>query len=208
MRLLPGPHWLAVIAGVLLLDYAYYWWHVGLHLVPFLGRFHNVHHSDLDMDVSTAVRFHLGEVILSVPFRVMVVAAFGIDLWALIVFELIFETVTFFEHSNWRLPIGLERFLHYFLVTPRMHGIHHSIVEQETNSNWGTIFCWWDRLHRTMRRDIPQDEITIGVAAYRDEKELTFGRLLILPFRRQRPWQLPNGKQPKRSERPAEQLAK
>lgn len=208
LRLLPAPRWLAVVAGVLLLDYAYYWWHVGLHLVPFLWRFHNVHHSDLDMDVSTALRFHLGEVILSVPFRVTVVAAFGIDLWALIVFELIFETVTFFEHSNWRLPIRLERFFHYFLVTPRLHGIHHSIVERETNSNWGTIFCWWDKLHRTLRRDIPQDEITTGVAAYRDEKELTLGRLFILPFRRQRPWRLPGGEQPERPQRPAEQLAK
>jgi sterol desaturase/sphingolipid hydroxylase (fatty acid hydroxylase superfamily) len=199
LRLLPMPHWLALIVGVLLMDYAYYWWHVGLHLLPFLWRFHNVHHPDLDMDVSTAMRFHLGEVILSVPFRVAVVAALGIDFWALIVFELMFETLTFFEHSNWRLPIRLERLLHYFLVTPRMHGIHHSIVQRETNSNWGTIFCWWDKLHRTLRRDLPQNAITIGVAAYRDETELTVGKLFLLPFRAQRPWRSPDGSVPDRS---------
>ena len=205
-RLLPLPHWIAIVAGVLVMDYAYYWWHVGLHLVPFMWRFHNVHHSDLDMDVSTAVRFHLGEVILSVPFRVAVVAALGIDFWALIIFEVIFETVTCFEHSNWRLPIALERFLNHVLVTPRMHGIHHSIVQRETNSNWGTIFCWWDKLHHTLRRDIPQDAITIGVAAYRDEEELTVGKLFVLPFRQQRPWRLPDGKIPAREATPASRL--
>ncbi|MBA2435641.1 MAG: sterol desaturase family protein [Chthoniobacterales bacterium] len=205
---LPGlPPLVAVPIGVLLMDYAYWWWHVGLHLIPFLWRFHNVHHSDLDMDVSTATRFHLGEVIFSVPFRVIVVIAFGIDLWALVVFEMLFETANFFEHSNWRLPLPLERFLNLILVTPRMHGIHHSIVQRETNSNWGTIFSWWDSLHRTLRRDIPQDAITIGVAAYRDENELTFGRLFVLPFRAPRPWQLPDGNIPERDARPASELA-
>jgi sterol desaturase/sphingolipid hydroxylase (fatty acid hydroxylase superfamily) len=206
LRLLPIPYWLAFAIGILLMDYAYYWWHVGLHLVPFFWRFHNVHHTDLDMDVSTAARFHLGEVILSVPFRMAVVALFGIEFWALIVFELVFETLTFFEHSNWRLPIRLERLLHYFLVTPRMHGIHHSIVQRETNSNWGTIFCWWDKLHHTLRRDVPQDAITIGVAAYRDETELTLGKLFVLPFQAQRPWRSPNGSVPERPAQSADKL--
>jgi len=203
---LPLPHWLAVVVGILLMDYAYWWWHVGLHLVPWLWRFHNVHHSDLDMDVSTATRFHLGEVIFSVPFRVAVVVLFGIDFWALVLFELVFEAANLFEHSNWRLPIRLERLLNNLLVTPRMHGIHHSIVERETNSNWGTVFCWWDYLHRTLRRDIAQDEITIGVASYRDERELTFGKLFLLPFRRRRPWQLPDGQVPERQPRFADEL--
>lgn len=200
------PRGVALVAGVLAMDYAYYWWHVGLHLVPFLWRFHTVHHSDLDMDVSTALRFHLGEVVFSVPFRVGVVAFFGIDLWALVIFELVFETVTFFEHSNWRLPIAVERFLNHLLVTPRMHGIHHSIVERETNSNWGTIFCWWDYLHRSLRRDVPQDAITIGIAAYRDEHELTVGKLFALPFRTQRAWRLPDGQVPERTVQPADEL--
>ncbi|MEP6936620.1 MAG: sterol desaturase family protein [Chthoniobacterales bacterium] len=207
LRLLPLPHWLAVGLGVLVMDYAYYWWHIALHRVPLLWRFHNVHHSDLDMDVSTATRFHLGEVILSVPFRAAAVVAFGIDFYALVAFEIIFETLTFFEHSNWRLPIALERFLHFVLVTPRMHGIHHSVVQRETDSNWGTIFCWWDKLHRTLRRDIPQDAVIIGVAAYRDEAELTVGKLFAMPFRAQRPWQLPDGRVPERPVRPASKLA-
>ena len=201
------PRVLLVSGGALLMDYLYWWWHVALHLVPFMWRFHNVHHCDLDMDVSTALRFHFGEVILSVPFRVGAVLAFGIDFWALVVFELLFESANLFEHSNWKIPIALERFLHFFIITPRLHGIHHSIVQRETNSNWGTIFSWWDRLHRTLRRDIPQDEITIGVASYRDEGELTWGKLFLLPFQKQRPWQLPDGNVPDRTVRPASELA-
>jgi sterol desaturase/sphingolipid hydroxylase (fatty acid hydroxylase superfamily) len=200
------PHWLLIMVGVLLMDYLYWWWHVALHLVPFLWRFHNVHHTDLDMDVSTGIRFHLGEVILSIPFRVVAVLVFGIDFGAMIAFEFLFESANLFEHSNWRLPIHFERFLNRFIVTPRMHGIHHSIVQRETNSNWGTIFCWWDKFHRTLRRDIPQDAITIGVASYRDEKELTFGKLFVLPFREQRPWRLPDGQVPGRSPLPADEL--
>jgi len=206
LRLLPIPHWLGIVLGVLLMDYLYWWWHVALHLIPILWRFHNVHHSDLDMDVTTALRFHLGEIIFSVPFRILIVAAFGIDFWALVIFELLFEAANLFEHSNWRLPIRLERFLNHLLVTPRMHGIHHSIVQRETNSNWGTVFCWWDYLHRTLRRDVPQDAITIGVASYRYETELTLGKLFVLPFRSQRPWQLPDGQIPDRPIRPADEL--
>jgi sterol desaturase/sphingolipid hydroxylase (fatty acid hydroxylase superfamily) len=207
LRLLPLPQWLAAIVGVLVMDYVYWWWHVALHRLSFLWRFHNVHHSDLDMDVSTGIRFHFGEVILSIPLRVATVLVFGIGLWALVAFEFFFETFNLFEHSNWRLPLGVERLLNHCLVTPRMHGIHHSIVQRETNSNWGTIFCWWDKLHRTLRRDIPQDGITIGVAAYRDESELTTGKLFLLPFREQRPWRLPDGQVPDRAPQPTDELA-
>jgi sterol desaturase/sphingolipid hydroxylase (fatty acid hydroxylase superfamily) len=201
------PHWFLIALGVLLMDYLYWWWHVALHLVPFMWRFHNVHHSDLCLNVSTGVRFHFGEVIMSIPFRVAAVLLLGIDFWALIVFEFLFESTNLFEHSNWRLPLGCERFLNHVIVTPRMHGIHHSIVQRETNSNWGTIFCWWDILHHTLRRDIPQDAIAIGVAGYREESELTLPKLFVLPFRRQRPWTLPDGSVPERAARPADQLA-
>ena len=198
--------WGAAILGFVFMDWAYYWWHYLNHTLPFFWRFHNVHHTDLDLDVSTAARFHFGEIILSVPFRVLVVALLGIPFRALLIFEIIFESATMFHHSNWRLPLGLERALNHVIVTPRMHGIHHSIVEKETNSNWGTIFCWWDGLHRTLRRDISQDEITIGVAAYRNERELTLANLWTLPFRKQREWRLPNGEVPTREERPARSL--
>jgi sterol desaturase/sphingolipid hydroxylase (fatty acid hydroxylase superfamily) len=201
------PAWCAVIATFLLMDYAYWWWHWANHMIPLFWRFHNVHHTDLDLDVSTAARFHFGEMVFSIGFLALAVVIFGIAPIMLLVFFLALESATLFHHSNWRLPIGLERFLNLVVVTPRMHGIHHSIVQPETNSNWGTIFCWWDKLHGSLRRDIPQDAITIGVAAYRDEQELTLGKLLALPFRRQRPWRLPDGRQPDRKPRSANQLA-
>lgn len=194
------------IATFLLMDYAYWWWHWANHMIPLFWRFHNVHHTDLDLDVSTAARFHFGEMVFSIGFLALAVVAFGISPIMLLVFFLCLEVATLFHHSNWRLPIGLERILNLIVVTPRMHGIHHSIVQRETNSNWGTIFCWWDKLHRSLRRDIPQDAITIGVAAYRDERELTLGKLLALPFRQQRPWRLPGGEQPDREPRPADKL--
>jgi len=204
---LQPPRWIAFVATYLLMDYAYWWWHYANHMVPLFWRFHNVHHTDLDLDVSTAARFHFGEMLFSVGFLSLAVVVFGIAPVMLLVFFITFEAATLFHHSNWRLWIGVERALNMIVVTPRMHGIHHSIVQRETNSNWGTIFCWWDKLHRTLRRDIPQNEITIGVAAYRDEHELTIGKLLALPFREQRSWRLPTGEQPDRLPQPADELA-
>jgi sterol desaturase/sphingolipid hydroxylase (fatty acid hydroxylase superfamily) len=202
------PVWIRVAAGFLLMDYAYWWWHWANHMVPLFWRFHNVHHTDLDMDVSTASRFHFGEMVFSVGFLSLAVVIFGVGPITLLTFFIVFEAATLFHHSNWRLPIWLERILNRVIVTPRMHGIHHSIVERETNSNWGTIFSWWDKFHRTLRRDIPQDAITIGVPAYRDESELSFGRLWLLPFQRQRDyWRLPTGVRPDRSPRPNRELA-
>ena len=196
---LPLPGAVAAVAGFLLMDWSYYWWHYAMHRLPLFWRFHNVHHTDLDLDVSTATRFHFGEIILSIPFRLIVVLLFGIAPLLYLVFELVFESASLFHHSNWRLPLVVERSLNRVIVTPRMHGIHHSIVQRETDSNWGTIFSWWDILHKTLRRDVAQDALTIGVAAYRDDHELTVGRLLTLPFREQRPWRLPTGEIPERT---------
>jgi sterol desaturase/sphingolipid hydroxylase (fatty acid hydroxylase superfamily) len=191
--------WSSAVAGFVLMDYAYWWWHWANHMVPLFWRFHNVHHTDLDMDVTTAARFHFGEMFFSTAFLSLVLLMFGIAPLTFVVFFIIFEAATCFHHSNWRLPIRLERILNLVIVTPRMHGIHHSIVERETNSNWGTVFCWWDKVHGSLRRDVSQDAITIGVAAYRVERELSVGQLLILPFRKQRAyWQLPNGEHPDR----------
>jgi sterol desaturase/sphingolipid hydroxylase (fatty acid hydroxylase superfamily) len=188
------------------MDYAYWWWHWANHMVPFFWRFHNVHHTDLDLDVSTAARFHFGEMIFSIGFLSVAVLFFGISPIMLVTFFITFEAATLFHHSNWRLPIKVERILNLIIVTPRMHGIHHSIVQRETNSNWGTIFCWWDKLHRTLRRDVPQDAVTIGVAAFRQEHELTLGKLFAMPFRGQRPWRLPNGEVPEREVQSANKL--
>jgi sterol desaturase/sphingolipid hydroxylase (fatty acid hydroxylase superfamily) len=204
---LPLPKLIAIIATFLLMDYAYWWWHRANHVVSLFWRFHNVHHTDLDLDVSTAFRFHFGEMLFSVGFLSLAVLGLGIEPITFLAFFVTFEAATLFHHSNWRIPIRLERILNHFIVTPRMHGIHHSIVECETDSNWGTIFCWWDKLHGTLRRDIPQAAITIGVAAYRDEREITAGKLLMMPFRKQRPWRLPNGEYPQRPPSSARHLA-
>jgi len=203
---LQPPRWITAVATFLLMDYAYWWWHWANHMVPLFWRFHNVHHTDLDLDVTTAARFHFGEMIFSVGFLSLAVLIFGIAPLMLVIFFITFEAATLFQHSNWRLPIRLERVLNLIIVTPRMHGIHHSIVQRETNSNWGTIFCWWDKLHRTLRCDVPQDAVTIGVAAYRDEQELTLGKLLALPFGEQRKWRLPTGEVPERAPQSADKL--
>ena len=119
-------------------------------------------------------------------------------------YELAFETGTLFHHSNVRLPLDVERRLNTFMVTPRMHGIHHSIIAGESNANYATILTVWDGLHRTLRLNVPQDEITIGLAAYRDESELTLGKLLVMPFVAQRnAWQFIDGVRPVRGALPA-----
>jgi len=127
--------WIAGVAGFVLLDYAYWWWHWANHVLPFFWRFHNVHHTDLDMDVTTAARFHFGEIFFSIGFLSLVLLVFGIAPITFVVFFIVFEAAVCFHHSNWRLPIRIERILNWLIVTPRMHGIHHSIVQRETNSN-------------------------------------------------------------------------
>ena len=187
-----------IALGILLFDYSLYLWHRLNHVLPFLWRFHNVHQVDLDMDVSTASRFHFGELILSTGYRSLQVVLIGADPFTLLLFEILVITAAQFHHSNLRLPLGFERGLGRILVTPRMHGIHHSIVRDETDSNWSTIFPFWDRLHGTLRLGVAQGEITIGVPSYREDREVSFFRLLLLPFGKQRPWKLPDGSVPER----------
>lgn len=206
LNFLKLPGWISAISSFLVMDWAYYWWHYANHVVPLLWRFHNVHHTDLDLDLTTAARFHFGEIIASIPFRLLVVVLIGVGPITLLIFEIVFESATFFHHSNWRLPLMLERILNCAIVTPRMHGIHHSIVRRETDSNWGTVFSWWDRLHRSLRLDIAQHDLEIGVAAYRDEHELTLARLWSMPFKKQRLWKLPDGTVPNREPGPQKEL--
>lgn len=196
-----------LIVAVLALDYTLYVWHWMNHKIPFLWRFHNVHHVDLDLDVSTASRFHFGELILSTGFRSAQVVLLGIDPFTLILFETLVTTAAQFHHSNIRLPIQIERFLNKVIVTPRMHGIHHSIVQNETDSDYSTIFSFWDRLHHTIQLNVPQAKVTIGVAAYRDPRELGFFATLWLPFRKQRDWLLPDGTHPIRIAKDVEESA-
>jgi sterol desaturase/sphingolipid hydroxylase (fatty acid hydroxylase superfamily) len=187
-----------LIASLLALDYTLYLWHRLMHKLPFLWRFHNVHHIDLNMDASTALRFHFGELTLSVVYRSAQILLLGINFWTLLLFETCVTAFALFHHSNLRLPLRLESILNRLLVTPRMHGVHHSIVQEETDSNYGTILTLWDRLHRTLRLNIPQEKITIGVPSYRDPKEQTFLKSLLFPFQKQRKWALPDGSIPRR----------
>ena len=193
------PSAVALVIAILLLDYTLYIWHRMNHTFSFLWRFHNAHHVDLDVDVSTASRFHFGELILSAGFRSGQIALFGIDVFTLILFETLVTTAAQFHHSNINFPFRLERLLNNIVVTPRMHGIHHSIVQRETESNFSTIFSIWDHLHGSVRLNIPQSEITTGVASYRDSRELSFLGTLRLPFRDQRPWKCPDGSVPERN---------
>jgi sterol desaturase/sphingolipid hydroxylase (fatty acid hydroxylase superfamily) len=183
---LPLPRPVRVAAGVLLLDYTLWWWHWMNHTVPFLWRFHLVHHVDLDLDASTALRFHFGEMALSVLFRAAQFRILGIDPAAAALWQTALFVSILFHHSNTRLGDAVERRLSRLIVTPRMHGIHHSTVRGETDSNWSSLLSWWDFLHGTFRLDVPQDAIAIGVPAWQDPRELTLGRILAMPFRRQR----------------------
>jgi len=184
-----------LVLEVLLLDYLAYTWHRLLHS-PVLWRLHRVHHNDLDMDLSTGWRFHFGEMLASIPYRAGLPALLGVRPATALGYEAVFEAFTAFQHSNWRLPLAVERRLAPWLMTPRLHGIHHSIVQRETHSNFGVVLMVWDWLHRTRRFNVPQQTITIGVPAYPDPAAQTVAQLLALPLAPLRPWQRPDGSVP------------
>jgi sterol desaturase/sphingolipid hydroxylase (fatty acid hydroxylase superfamily) len=181
---LPEP--LRLAAGVLLLDYTLWWWHWMNHRVPLLWRFHLVHHADRDLDVSTGIRFHFGEMTLSFLYRALQVRLLGTDARTLAAWNTLLMPSILFHHSNLRLPARADRALTRLIVTPRMHGVHHSVIEEETNSNWASLFTWWDSLHGTLRLRDDGAEVVTGVPAYDDPEEVTVGKALAMPFRRRR----------------------
>lgn len=190
-------------AAFLLLDLTFYHWHRLNHVVPWLWRFHNAHHIDPDLDATTAFRFHFGEVLYSTAFRAVQVGLLGVSPAAYMLYAVVFQTCTVFHHSNLRLPIRLEQMLNGVFVTPRMHGIHHSFVPEETNANYSVVFSWWDRLHRSLALSVPQAAVEIGVPGYAKPEDNRLWAALALPFRRQRPyWERPDGSRPQR-DRPA-----
>ena len=195
LRMLPLHGTLRVVAAVVLLDYTLWFWHFANHRVPFLWRFHSVHHVDRDMDVSTGIRFHFGELGLSVFFRAAQVALIGADPPAVVLWQSLLFLSVLFHHSNTRLPSGLERALVRIVVTPRMHGIHHSNYRNETDSNWSSLLSAWDYLHRTALLNVPQDAVTIGIPAYDRPEAVRLGKILALPFvRREDDWRREDGK--------------
>jgi len=188
------------MAAFLLIDLTFYWWHRANHRIPVLWRFHNVHHFDPDLDVSTSFRFHFVELAFSAGFRILQVGLIGISVWTYLIYEFVFQAGTIFHHSNVRLPLRLERLLIMLVVTPRMHGIHHSQVPGETNSNYSTVFSFWDRMHRTLGLNVHQSAIQIGIPGYSSAGDNRLAAALMAPFRPQRDyWRRSDGSVPVRT---------
>lgn len=183
---LPLPAWAKDAAAFLLMDYTIYLWHVATHRDSFLWRFHLVHHLDLDLDSSTALRFHAADMAISIPYRVLQVALIGTSPRALRVWQTWFFLSVLFHHSNVRLPPRLERLLARLLTTPRMHGVHHSATRVQTDSNWSSGLSLWDHLHGTFRWEEAQQPPVIGVPGYRSPGAVKLLPSLALPFERQR----------------------
>lgn len=177
----------AGILGFLALDFAIYGQHVLFHKVPLLWRLHRVHHADLDLDVTTGLRFHPIEILISLGIKAAIVVALGIPVAAVIVFEVVLNLMSMFTHANAGVPAVLEPWLRAVFVTPQMHEVHHSVIRRDTDSNFGFNLAVWDRLCRTYR-EMPTsalggEAVSIGLPVFRDPAELRFDRLLTQPFR-------------------------
>ena len=182
---LEAPTWLVIAMSVILLDLAIYLQHVLFHAVPVLWRLHRMHHADLEFDVTTGLRFHPIEILLSMGIKLGVVTALGTPAVAVLVFEVLLNATSMFNHGNVRLPARIDRALRWIVVTPEMHRVHHSVVPRETNSNFGFNLPWWDRLFGTYRAQpaAGHEGMTIGIAQFREPSELRIDRMLIQPFR-------------------------
>lgn len=179
------PFWVAVIVCVVAMDFTIYLQHVMVHAVPALWRLHRVHHADPDFDVTTGSRFHPIEIILSMLIKFSVIVVLGPPVVAVVIFEVLLNATAMFNHSNVRLNLTLDKFLRLFVVTPDMHRVHHSVEDDETNSNFGFNLPWWDRLFGTYK-DQPRgghDNMTIGIHDYNDAKQVSWlSGMLWLPF--------------------------
>jgi sterol desaturase/sphingolipid hydroxylase (fatty acid hydroxylase superfamily) len=199
LRLVSLPPLAAILVGLVLMDLTFYWWHRANHRFFLLWRFHGVHHLDPDLDVTSATRFHFGEVLYSTVFRILQVGLLGVDVFTFLLYEVAYQGANMLQHANLRLPLLLERALNKVLVTPRMHGIHHSVVSKEVGSNFSVVFRWWDVLHRTLTLNVPQKDITIGVAGYLSLEHNRLWPLVNLPFRFSKHyWLWPDGTEPRR----------
>jgi sterol desaturase/sphingolipid hydroxylase (fatty acid hydroxylase superfamily) len=178
------PAWTKAMVAVVMLDLAIYFQHVLFHAVPVLWRLHRVHHADTDFDVTTGTRFHPFEILLSVAIKCAAVAVIGAPAIAVLAFEMLLNATALFNHANGRLPASVGRWLRWFVVTPDMHRVHHSIVVQETNSNFGFNLPYWDHLFGTYRAQPPSghEAMTIGLPAFRDSREIRLDRLLLQPL--------------------------
>jgi len=178
------PPWFAVASCVLAFDFAIYIQHVLFHAVPGFWRLHRMHHTDLEFDVSTGLRFHPAEILLSMGFKWVIVTALGAPAVSVLVSEVLLNATSMFNHGNVRIPIGVDRMLRLFIVTPDMHRVHHSVRPEETNSNFGFNFPWWDRLLGTYRAQpaAGHEKMTIGIEQFRTQRDLRLDRMLLQPL--------------------------
>ncbi|MEK9946457.1 MAG: sterol desaturase family protein [Alphaproteobacteria bacterium] len=177
------PFWVAFVVSLAVLDFAIYIQHVMFHAVPALWRLHRMHHADLGFDVTTGLRFHPIEILLSMGFKIAVLAALGAPAVAVLVFEVVLNATAMFNHGNVRMPRRLDALLRLFVVTPDMHRVHHSIVPAETNSNFGFNIPWWDRLFGTYRAQpaAGHDGMTIGIEQFRTTRDQWLDKMLVQP---------------------------
>lgn len=180
------PFWIHAIGAILLFDVWMYTWHRINHEIPFFWRFHRVHHSDIKMDVTTASRFHFGEIFFSGIFRIVIIALFGIYFWELVLYEILMFTVVQFHHANIGLSHKTDRILRTIIVTPNMHRVHHSRWQPETDSNYSSLFSFWDRIAKTFRLNENPESIKLGLNKYDDEKDQTVSGMLKTPLKKDR----------------------
>jgi len=182
---MPLPFWVKTVVAIIVLDFVIYLQHVLFHFIPVLWRLHRMHHSDLDLDVTTGNRFHPLEIIISMGIKLAAVTVLGAPATAVLLFEVILNATSQFNHGNIRIPAAVDRWLRLTVVTPDMHLVHHSVIPRETNSNFGFNLPWWDRLCGTYRArpEAGQSGMVIGLKEYRDPALLSLGRLLLQPFR-------------------------
>jgi sterol desaturase/sphingolipid hydroxylase (fatty acid hydroxylase superfamily) len=185
LNITPWPAWLEAIVGFFALDLAIYGQHFAFHKVPLLWRLHRMHHADLDIDVSTGLRFHPIEIILSMLIKIAIVMLIGVPALAVVIFEVVLNATSMFNHSNAAMPLWLDRIVRLLVVTPDMHRVHHSILRHETDSNFGFNLPWWDRVFGTYRAqpEAGHESMTIGLPIFRDRRELRLDRLITQPFR-------------------------
>ena len=185
LRVLTWPVWTETLMAILVFDGWMYLWHRANHFIPFLWRFHRMHHSDREMDVTSATRFHIGELILSSVLRLGVILLLGLNLWQVVLYEVILLPVIQFHHSNVNLPERWDRWLRVLIVSPNMHRIHHSCLQPETDSNFSSIFSFWDRLAHTFRLRADASTIKLGLFEFDDRQWQTLWGMLKTPFRSQ-----------------------
>lgn len=180
------PYWLAFIAAFIVLDFAVWLSHVASHKIPIFWRIHRMHHSDVDFDVTTAIRFHPIEIILSMVWKYAVVLALGAPAAAVLVFEIVLNGAAMFNHSNWRVPLWIDRWLRLIVVTPDMHRVHHSVERREHDSNYGFNLSIWDRIFGTYtdQPELGHDGMIIGLKGWQDERPAGLKWTLMVPFRK------------------------